>query len=205
MNARDRILGRIRTALSERPRTEHPGPFSGGRPEVPAGSPLDGFVDVFTAAGGEVERCPDSAHARAWLSDFASGFASVSMGTGIGPETANALTGRAHAADAAQAELGVSCGLGCIAETGSLILDARDGRRTQLLPPTHVVLVDAADVYESLRDALDSLRPRLPSAIGLHSGPSKSADIGQILVRGVHGPGRVIALVVGDTSASEPS
>ena len=37
----------------------------------------------------------------------------------------------------------------------------------------------------------------LPSAIGLHSGPSKSADIGQVLVRGVHGPGRVIAVLVG--------
>ena len=38
---------------------------------------------------------------------------------------------------------------------------------------------------------------QLPSAIGLHSGPSKSADIGQVLVRGVHGPGRVIAVLVG--------
>jgi L-lactate dehydrogenase complex protein LldG len=84
---------------------------------------------------------------------------------------------------------------GGVAETGSLILDARDGRRTQLLAPTHVVLVRASDIHETLSDALASLRTDLPSAIGFHSGPSKSADIGQIMVKGVHGPGRVVALV----------
>jgi len=41
-------------------------------------------------------------------------------------------------------------------------------------------------------------RPALPTALGLHSGPSKSADIGQVLVRGVHGPGRVVAVIIGD-------
>ena len=30
----------------------------------------------------------------------------------------------------------------------------------------------------------------------LHSGPSKSADIGQVMVTGVHGPGRVVALLL---------
>ena len=44
-------------------------------------------------------------------------------------------------------------------------------------------------------DALGAVRADLPAAIGLHSGPSKSADIGQVMVKGVHGPGRVIAVV----------
>jgi L-lactate dehydrogenase complex protein LldG len=45
--------------------------------------------------------------------------------------------------------------------------------------------------------ALDAARERapLPAALALHSGPSKSADIGRILVRGVHGPGRLVAAV----------
>ena len=73
---------------------------------------------------------------------------------------------------------------------------ARDGRLTQLLPSTHVVFLRGAAVHATLAGALAALRPDLPSALGLHSGPSKSADIGQILVRGVHGPGRVVALVV---------
>ncbi len=41
------------------------------------------------------------------------------------------------------------------------------------------------------------MRDDLPSAIGLHSGPSKSADIGHVMVKGVHGPGRLIAVVLG--------
>jgi L-lactate dehydrogenase complex protein LldG len=76
------------------------------------------------------------------------------------------------------------------------VLDARDGRRTQLLAPTHVVLLDPATVHATARDAFLALQDDLPSAIGLHSGPSKSADIGQVMVKGVHGPGRLVALVV---------
>jgi len=87
--------------------------------------------------------------------------------------------------------------VGAVAETGSLRLDARDGRGTQLLPPTHVVVVHAARIHLTLADALRRLRGDLPSVLALHSGPSKSADIGQILVTGVHGPGRVVAVVVG--------
>jgi len=87
---------------------------------------------------------------------------------------------------------------GAIAETGSLMMDARDGRRTQLLAPTHVVFVRAAQVHATFREALLAVRTDLPSAIGLHSGPSKSADIAQTLVKGVHGPGRLIVVVIED-------
>jgi L-lactate dehydrogenase complex protein LldG len=83
-----------------------------------------------------------------------------------------------------------------VGETGSLVMDARDGRRAQLLVPTHVVFVQEAHVLATLRDALRDVRADLPSAIGLHSGPSKSADIGQIMVKGVHGPGRVVAVLI---------
>lgn len=96
------------------------------------------------------------------------------------------------------APLGVSLARGAVAETGSLIMDARDGRRAQLLVPTHVVFVRTRDVYVTLREALIELADDLPSAIGFHSGPSKSADIGQILVKGVHGPGRLVAVLIGD-------
>jgi len=78
-----------------------------------------------------------------------------------------------------------------------VVLDCGDGRRVQLLPPHHVVLVAKACIYSTLEEALAELRGCLPSALGLHSGPSKSADIGQVLVKRVHGPGRLICVVVG--------
>ena len=54
----------------------------------------------------------------------------------------------------------------------------------------------AGRVFGRLGDALPELSKRLPAVAGLHSGPSKSADIGRTIVTGVHGPGRCIAVLI---------
>jgi L-lactate dehydrogenase complex protein LldG len=91
----------------------------------------------------------------------------------------------------------VSLAVGAAAQTGSLLLSSKEGRRSQLLPPVHLVWVRAEDVRTTLGEALQACREDLPATLALHSGPSKSADIGQILVTGVHGPGRIIAAILG--------
>ena len=48
----------------------------------------------------------------------------------------------------------------------------------QLLPQVHVVWVPEGRIFPRLADALLELQGDLPAAVGLHSGPSKSADIG---------------------------
>lgn len=192
MSARERILARVRDALEERPRTPHPGAFRGGRPGPGPATPADGFIEMFTRAGGEVVRVADAGEARRWLDAFAEDMAGVAVGATV----PDALAPGASRTTAEEAALGVSMAWGAVAETGSLLLSAADGRRTQLLPPTHVVVVPAGVLHPTLTDALTALRRSPPSALGLHSGPSKSADIGQVLVRGVHGPGRVIALLL---------
>lgn len=193
MGAKERILGRVRDAVSGRPRAGHPGAFESWRPaDSVAGGPVEDFATMLEAAGGEVVRSPDAGAALAWVESFAHDFASVVLG-----ETLPAALRPAKPTTAADvAPLGISLARGAIAETGSLILDARDGRRTQLLPPTHVIFVHVRDIYATFREALTSMKDDLPSAIGLHSGPSKSADIGHIMVKGVHGPGRLIAVVI---------
>ena len=200
MSARERILARVRAALEKRPRAPHPGSFKGARTGEPPSDPVDGFVAAFTRSGGEVARVPDEAAASAWLATFASGFRSVAVGATVPPSLVPALANAPPDA----AALGLSVAVAAVAETGTLVLDARDGRLTQLLPSTHVVFLRGAAVHATLAGMLAALRPDLPSALGLHSGPSKSADIGQILVRGVHGPGRVVALVV-EASANPPA
>jgi L-lactate dehydrogenase complex protein LldG len=196
-DARTRILERISNAIAARDRTPHPGPFEGKRRSPSALDAVEQFVAVFTGSGGEVVRAASPGAAHAWLEAFAGERGSVSVGTGV----PSALAPASPTVEAAEAALGVSMARAAVAETGSVILDARDGRLTQLLPPTHLVVLGAGEVYVSLREALEHLARDLPSALALHSGPSKSADIGQVLVQGVHGPGRVVVLLIDETDA----
>lgn len=193
--ARDRILRRIRSANTGRTATDHPGDFGEWKPEGVSGyvaDPVTGFVSMFTAAGGEVARVADDAALEPWLRSFAADFASVTLGRLVPPDVAPDLPRERPET----APLAVSVARAAIAETGSLVLDARDGRRAQLLAPVHVVILRERDVIATAREAFLQLATDLPAALGLHSGPSKSADIGQVMVKGVHGPGRVVAVLV---------
>jgi L-lactate dehydrogenase complex protein LldG len=204
---RDRILARIREANRARESTEHPGDFGSWSAPAVDGSadpeqtersarptPREVFVEMFEAASGEVVDVPSLEAAKTWLSGFCTGHDSIAVGLGIPDGLAPPLPRR----DAAEASLALSAARGAIAETGSLLLDARDGRRTQLLAPTHVVLLNAGAIHQTARESFLAMADDLPAAMGLHSGPSKSADIGQVMVKGVHGPGRLVALIVRD-------
>ncbi|HAD74536.1 MAG TPA: lactate utilization protein B/C, partial [Gemmatimonadetes bacterium] len=177
---------------------EHPGALPDGlEPPGPFGDagrsdPVGAFEDRLRAAGGEVVRLADEAAARKWLEEFAREFESVSVGVGV-PDTLQPALPKAPPSEAA---LGVSVAVGAAAQTGSLVLSSKEGRQSQLLPPVHLIWVRAGDVHTTLGDALQACRQDLPATLALHSGPSKSADIGQILVTGVHGPGRIIAAVL---------
>ena len=186
---RDRILGRVAAALASREGLAHPGAFPSGSVE----SPLEAFTERFRAAGGEVERFSSVEAARSWLAGFSREFEGVALGAGVPPELSPELPQLAPA----QAPLGVSQARFAAADTGSLVLDSRGGRLAQLLPPTHLVWVSADRVLGTLGEALGAARDDLPAALALHSGPSKSADIGRVIVTGVHGPGRVIAAILG--------
>ena len=187
---RERILERVRRAIEDRPRAPHPGALDTAAVDAPA--PVPHFADCFRSAGGEVRRFADAGGARRWLHEFAGAFASASHGTGVPADLALPLP----EAPPREAAVGVSVARAAAAQSGSLVLSSRDGRRTQLLPPVHVVLVDATTVASTLGEALAACREDGGSALALHSGPSKSADIGQVMVTGVHGPGRVIAVLL---------
>jgi len=192
MSARERILARVRDALAHRPPAPHPGAFEGWRPTPLPDDAVAGFVETFTRAGGEVHRVPDAGAARVWIRELGWGLNGAAVGATVPADLNPGLP----VTPPEEASLGISMARAAVGETGSLVLDARDGRRTQLLPPVHVVFVRKSTVHRTLVEALSALRPDLPSALGLHSGPSKSADIGQVLVKGVHGPGRVVALLL---------
>ncbi len=95
------------------------------------------------------------------------------------------------------ADVGVT---GCevaVASTGSIALSSSWGRLAALLPPRHVVVVRAEQLVYDLNDLYTLLASReLPAAWGMHTGPSRSADIEQTMALGVHGPGRVDVLLL---------
>ena len=196
--ARARILARVRAANRDRAALPHPGPLPASV-EPPAGParPAEAFADRFRAAGGEVVNLRSREEVRSWLEAFAAGFRSVSLCEGIPARLRPSLP----ELPPVEAELGVSMAVGAAAQTGSLLLSSREGRRSQLLPPTHLVWVHARDIRTTLTEALAAERGGLPATLALHSGPSKSADIGQIMVTGVHGPGRIVAVVLGEEAA----
>lgn len=90
---------------------------------------------------------------------------------------------------------GISDALFGVALTGTCVLDAHQHRGGSLLPPCHIIFLDAADIVEDLYAAYakvgDSLRNSRTSVFAFHTGPSRSADIEQTMALGVHGPGDV--------------
>lgn len=88
------------------------------------------------------------------------------------------------------------------AETGTLVMVSGLGSPTTLnfLPETHMVLIAGRDIVGSYEDAIDRLRSlygagTLPRTVNLISGPSRTADIEQTIVRGAHGPKRLFVIV----------
>ena len=89
-----------------------------------------------------------------------------------------------------------------VAETGTLILwpDADEPRLMSLVPPIHIVLLDANKIYNTFYEAMqtENWKAGLPTNALLVSGPSKTADIQVTLAYGAHGPKELVVLMMGD-------
>ena len=89
-----------------------------------------------------------------------------------------------------------------IAETGSLILwpSTDEPRLMSLVPPVHIALLKASEIHDNLYDMMvaQDWAAGLPTNVLLVSGPSKTADIEQVLAYGAHGPRELIVLVLED-------
>lgn len=102
------------------------------------------------------------------------------------------------------ADLGVTGVDYAIAETGSCVIVAGKGvsRLVSLLPPVHVAVVERGHVLPGLDELFtlrrrDTLAGNPASYMNIISGPSRSADIEQTLVTGVHGPREAHMVLVG--------
>jgi len=96
--------------------------------------------------------------------------------------------------------VGVTGAFCAIAETGTLMLlsGADTPAATSLLPETHVAVVDPRRIVATMEDAWDLMRKEYkqsPRAVNFISGPSRTADIEQTVTLGAHGPYRVLLIL----------
>ena len=94
---------------------------------------------------------------------------------------------------------GVSRALYGLADTGSVVFAAApdEPRARSLLPWVHVSLLAEDRILPGLAELFEAVGDDLPSALAIVTGPSRSADIEQHLVVGVHGPGEVHVVIQG--------
>ena len=99
-------------------------------------------------------------------------------------------------------EASLTSTLGGIAATGTLVLwpDRHEPRLMSLVPPVHIALLKASEIHDNLYDMMvaQNWAAGLPTNVLLVSGPSKTADIEQVLAYGAHGPRELIVLVLED-------
>ncbi len=100
------------------------------------------------------------------------------------------------------AEVGITGADLAIAETGSLVLRANDQmqRTASLVTSIHIAIIQREQIVPDLMDFNAAISKvyggRLPGAITIITGPSKTADIEMNLVVGVHGPSQVHVIVL---------
>lgn len=214
--SREQILAEVSAGTASRAKPPHPGHLQTRQID----SPRDAFIERFAESGGEVAFPDPNRPAAEWLAEFVRDLGPVKQRGGarggegspggtrvaeppsarvaVALDVPDSLRPALPSAPPGEASFGVCVAAAAVAETGTLVLSPSGGRATQLLPPVLLVWVSADRIAGSLEEALLDMAgsgPRLPAAVGLHSGPSKSADIGRTVVTGVHGPGRCIALI----------
>ena len=98
------------------------------------------------------------------------------------------------------ADVGITGADFAVAATGSLAFSSKHGRLATLLPFHQIIVLKASQILPDIEDLYAKLGSlELPSAWGMHTGPSKSADIEQTMALGVHGPGQVDVIVILDS------
>lgn len=209
--SREAVLHKVRMALgrSAGQSVDEPPPTRLLIPEVDIEARIQSFCERIEALAGKTYRAACADDARDYVSRVVAGRIAVASNAPILRECGiDSLPGvQAGIADANQlravcstAPCGISGADYGLADTGTLVMlsSRREARLISLLPPVYIALV----ARQSLLTGLDELLTILPrpaeqtSSMVLITGPSRTADIEQILVRGVHGPGEIHVVVV---------
>ncbi len=211
MNARDRILGRIRNAQARQTTAAHAETISSHLAQHPRG-PLppspDDLVECFRERAlklsSDVLEAKDRMEVPALLARYLDESKLPMRGVcwpslaGLPWSTAGLEMQSRPATN--QDLVGVTGAFCAIAETGTLMMlsGAETPAAASLLPETHVAVLDPQRIVATMEDAWDLMRmecKQLPRAVNFISGPSRTADIEQTVTLGAHGPYRVLLIL----------
>lgn len=210
--SREALLHRVRTALGRSVDQPVPAPPAARIvvPEVDLEARITSLLANVAALAGKTHRAATGEDACAYVAAAIEGRRAVASNApflrecGI-TELANVRSGVTDRQElrelCATFEVGITSADYALADTGSLVLlsSPQEARMISLLPPAHIALVPAGRILSGL-DELFTVVPKpadLTSSMVIITGPSRTADIEQILVRGVHGPGEIHVVVVG--------
>jgi L-lactate dehydrogenase complex protein LldG len=192
--ARDEVLARVRAAKGGAPAPPAPGYRTAGTLDAAARVALlhDRLVDYRARVERDLRRVLDELGADARIG--------VPPGLPAAWRPPNAVDDRGMSA----AELDRLDGVltGCtvaIAETGTIVLAGgpAEGRRAlTLVPDLHVCVVRSDQVVETVPEAFAALRGLERRPLTFVSGPSATSDIELKRVEGVHGPRRLVVVLV---------
>jgi L-lactate dehydrogenase complex protein LldG len=204
VTARDDVLGRVRSALGQRPSESS---HESTAPPDPAPARVADVVGLFVERVEDyravVVRCgPDEVTDR--VREGLGGARSVVVPSGFPDEwwpdgfdpVADEPPMSAYDLDRVDAVV-TTAAIG-IAVTGTIVLDHGTGqgrRALSLVPDRHVCVVTADQVVADVPDAVRQLDPLRP--LTWISGPSATSDIELDRVEGVHGPRNLHVVVVG--------
>jgi L-lactate dehydrogenase complex protein LldG len=99
---------------------------------------------------------------------------------------------------AADSLIGVSDMDWALADTGSLVADqtAIEQRLSSTLPAIHIALIGTDRILPDKTALFSRISPATSRYIAFITGPSRTADIERVLTIGVHGPKRLVIVLV---------
>jgi len=216
MSSRDAILNRIRTSLAaDAPVERPPVPEVWPRKNPSVEEMAERFVQELQAVHGEVHRVASMDKAREKFAELLAELQCQTLGLVDRPlcrELANGLEAARlvwpKPEDDAKSMSTLSAGLieadHLLADTGSSMVACGTPQERLLcyLPPACFIVAPVDRLVEHLPAAWEQISPRIadPALRGefvFITGPSRTADIEKILILGVHGPKRLIVLLVG--------
>ncbi|MCU1234168.1 MAG: hypothetical protein JWP63_2135 [Candidatus Solibacter sp.] len=210
--SRDNILHKVRTALGRSAgQAVAPPPEVRLRvPEVPMEARIASFITRLEVLAGKAVRVGSMPEARDYVAAEIAGKTAAASNApylrecGVAglPGVRTGITDLAELREVcAKVDIGITSADYALGDTGTLVMLASpaEARLMSLLPPAHLAVIPKECILTGL-DELFTVVPKpaeITSSLVLITGPSRTADIEQILVRGVHGPGHVTVVIVG--------